>query len=126
MTDVIVNNLLLNVPNNCIICLQDNPTIIQFRGTCKCTPNLHSECLDKWLKNNSLTCPICRKKFNINTTNNQPIDHININIVNINNPPNNNAVNNQNGEDGCQKSCACGCILWICMIFLLSCAGVLN
>ena len=123
MTDVIVNNLLLNIPNNCIICLQDNPTIIQFRGTCKCTPHLHSECLDKWLKNNSLTCPICRKKFNTNTTGNQQINHININ-VNI--QPINQPINNPNGEDACQKSCACGCILWIFMIMIFSCAGILH
>jgi hypothetical protein len=125
MTDVIVNNLLLNVPNNCIICLQDNPTIIQFRGTCKCTPNLHSECLDKWLKNNSLTCPICRKKFNTNTTDNQPIDHMNINVVILNNnPPPNNHVNN--GEDTCRSACSCVVILWIFTILILSFSGVLR
>jgi hypothetical protein len=51
---------------------------------------------------------------------------MNINVVIVNNPTNNNTVNNPNGEDGCQKSCACGCILWIFMMFILSCAGVLN
>ena len=128
MTDVVVNNLLLNIPNNCIVCLQDNPTIIQFKGSCKCSPYLHSECLDKWLLKNQLTCPICRKKFNTNITNNQPIDHMNINVVIVNNPPTNNHVNNHvdNGEDGCQKSCACGCILWIFTILILSFSGVLH
>ena len=126
MTDVTVNNLLLNIPNNCIICLLDNPTIIQFRGTCKCTPYLHSECLDKWLKKNQLTCPICRKKFNTNITDNQPTNNMNINVVIVNNGGNNPTINNPNNEDGCQKSCACGCILWIFTILILSFSGVLH
>ncbi len=100
MTDVITNNVAITVINNCIICLNNNPIIIQFNGSCNCKPFIHSNCLNEWLEKNNLTCPICRKKYK----------------------PTNISNNNHN----CVGCCMCGFLIWIFLLVILGWAGVLK
>jgi hypothetical protein len=53
---------IINISPLCIICLQGNDTI-KYSGQCKCTPVIHTACLDEWFKTNNQICPICRKKY---------------------------------------------------------------
>lgn len=101
MADVIITNPTINIPNNCIICLNNNPIIIQFNGSCNCKPYIHNQCLNQWLTNNNLTCPICRKKYK---------------------PPNDPNDNHRN----CVGCCMCGFLIWILFLVILRWAGVLK
>ena len=53
----------------CIICLEnDDRKLIKYdNNICKCNPNIHKECLNKWLEIQQNSCPICRSgKINNN------------------------------------------------------------
>lgn len=57
MTEVV------NPVSPCIICLQVSTGLIQFRGSCRCCPTIHTNCLNSWFETNSRTCPICRVPY---------------------------------------------------------------
>ncbi len=46
----------------CIICLTTGNTI-RYKGTCSCSPVIHTGCIDTWFRGQPSTCPICRKKY---------------------------------------------------------------
>jgi len=88
--------------STCIICLNDNE-LIKFNGSCKCTPSIHSVCLNQWLEKNPLTCPICRKKFKEKKYDND---------------------NYQN--DPCHSCCMCGFLIFIVILIILRFANILK
>ena len=47
----------------CIICLSSEPETYAYKGTCNCTPSVHIKCLDEWYKTNNKSCPICKKRL---------------------------------------------------------------
>lgn len=53
--------------NNKIQLLTDFKQITQL---CKCHPNLHKFCLEKWIRKSS-SCPVCRTKLTINLSFNE-------------------------------------------------------
>ena len=48
------------IDSNCVICL-DKFKENGFKRDLKCGHIFHKKCIDKWLKNHSGNCPICRK-----------------------------------------------------------------
>ena len=48
----------------CIVCLNvstdKNEPLITYKGSCKCSPKIHTTCLNLWFEKNNRTCPICR------------------------------------------------------------------
>jgi len=71
---LLFNNIISNMNNKinleqCIICLEnDDRKLIKYdNNICKCNPNIHTECLNKWLEIQQNSCPICRSgKINNN------------------------------------------------------------
>jgi len=59
--------------SECIICLEDNDTIISYPNplsTCECKYNVHILCEDKLLEKNRDKCLMCNKPFK--TVENEP------------------------------------------------------
>jgi len=46
-------------PETCIICLNDNLPVINYKNVCNCHPSIHIDCINKWYEINPNTCPIC-------------------------------------------------------------------
>jgi len=47
--------------DNCLLCLEELVVPLQTPRMCKCNVFLHEECM-KQIEKNGLSCPICRKK----------------------------------------------------------------
>jgi len=84
--------------DDCIICLTNNPKCIKFKGSCKCSPLVHQECLDKWFILNPQICPICRKKYTVNENKKELIQN------------NQESAQNKQNEE-CAGCCLCGFII---------------
>jgi hypothetical protein len=54
---------------SCIICLDNNPETITYKGVCECHPRIHTECINTWYQTNPETCPICLNKYQISIRN---------------------------------------------------------
>ena len=79
----------------CIVCLNVSGDLIRYKGSCKCSPKIHTSCLNLWFEKNGRTCPICRVNY-------EPASH-RPTTANIN-------VSDNNG-------CACCCLT--CILFLV-------
>ena len=100
---LLFNNIISNMNNKinleqCIICLEnDDRKLIKYdNNICKCNPNIHTECLNKWLEIQQNSCPICRS------------GKINNNIII--------PVNTNNFGDKCGKIILCMCCCLCCLI----------
>ena len=61
----IVNPMAIAMVRNpqCIICLQSGSNVIEYKGSCKCRPFIHTHCLNKWFEQNTKSCPLCREIY---------------------------------------------------------------
>ncbi|TYH55138.1 hypothetical protein ES332_D09G217100v1 [Gossypium tomentosum] len=44
----------------CSVCLEAMEKRDEMRELCKCSHVFHRECIDRWVKEGRLTCPLCR------------------------------------------------------------------
>jgi hypothetical protein len=96
----IQNIINVNEKPICIICLSSTPTPKKYLGSCNCRPEIHLDCMHKWLTENSNTCPICRQKYSEKYTEK-------------NNTINRNMELSQNDNmRTCTATCTCCCYLF--------------
>ncbi|WOG81267.1 hypothetical protein DCAR_0100413 [Daucus carota subsp. sativus] len=54
---------IVNPPESCAVCLYEFSGGEEIRRLMNCRHVFHRECVDRWMDNEQMTCPLCRTPF---------------------------------------------------------------
>ena len=63
LSPVVKYSDLVDPPESCVVCLYDFSGGEEIRRLINCRHVFHRECVDRWMDNKQVTCPLCRTAF---------------------------------------------------------------